>query len=334
MLLGFALTQHCNLRCPHCIRDDITTVKSLEASLVLRLVDEARGAFGRVTASFTGGEPLLHPEFGALVEGLAARGVPYRFVTNGWHLKRVLPLLTAHPPEGVRLSLSGASRETHDHDRGRDSYRRVLLGVAMLTLRRIPVAFSLVLDRRNVHELEAAVTLTEALGVPRLQYILPQPVPGSAQRDSDLPPETWRPLRQRIDALAADPARRAQVVVDYGAPFDGPESPCQTFAGERMYVDADGCLSLCCQLSEYGFTKDDVVADLRQVPLGAALAAYRERLAALRAAQAPTGDPADALDPFPCLRCARAQGKLAWLRQFPASPWAFAAEPPPAAAPA
>ena len=38
MLLGFAITEHCNLRCPHCIRDDVTTVRSLEPALVERTV--------------------------------------------------------------------------------------------------------------------------------------------------------------------------------------------------------------------------------------------------------------------------------------------------------
>ena len=31
MYLGFALTEHCNLRCPHCISDDVTTVRNLPA---------------------------------------------------------------------------------------------------------------------------------------------------------------------------------------------------------------------------------------------------------------------------------------------------------------
>src|SRR2546422_679317 len=54
MLLGFALTEHCNLRCPHCIRDDVTTVRSLDAALVESVLDQAIALYGSVTASFTG----------------------------------------------------------------------------------------------------------------------------------------------------------------------------------------------------------------------------------------------------------------------------------------
>jgi len=37
MEIGFALTQHCNLRCPHCIRDDVTTVQSLSVELIKKI---------------------------------------------------------------------------------------------------------------------------------------------------------------------------------------------------------------------------------------------------------------------------------------------------------
>jgi hypothetical protein len=48
------------------------------------------------------------------------------------------------------------------------------------------------------------------------------------------------------------------------------------------------------------------------------------RTAELKRISAPAGD-ADALADFACMRCARATGKLNWLRHYPDSPWAFAA---------
>jgi MoaA/NifB/PqqE/SkfB family radical SAM enzyme len=325
VVLGFALTEHCNLRCPHCIRDDVTTVRSLDANLVFRVVDEAREALGTLAVSLTGGEPLLHPDFEALIEGLHSRGIPWRMVSNGWHMRRIMPLIDRCPPQYIRLSLSGATRTTHDHDRGRGSYNRVLTGLALLTSRRVPTALSMVIDRRNRHELTAVVELAESLGCTRLHIILPQPVPGSVARDSDLPPQEWLPVRREVDSLAAAPGRRTVVQLDYGAPFDGPESPCDTFLGRRIYIDARGQLSTCCQLSEYGFAPTDVVADLAQVSFQDALPVYRQRLEELREAQTPRPGEDDPLSPFPCLRCARACGKLAWLGAHPGTPWQIAA---------
>jgi len=325
VLLGFALTQHCNLRCPHCIRDDVATVQALDVGLIERTLDDARHLFGEVTASFTGGEPLLHPRFADVVSACTDRGIPYRFVSNGWHLGRVMLLLDRHPPQAVRLSLSGADAQVHDAERGRDSFRRVLLAVTMLTSRQIPVELSIVIDRRDRHQIAEAAELAEGLGCVRLHYILPQPVPGSVVRDSDLPPEEWLPVVREIDALAGRPGMKTAIQIDYGAPSDTPEVRCDTFALRRVYVDARGRLSTCCQLSEYGFNEADVAADLHTESLRDVWPRYVARLKRQEQAAKPAGD--DPLDPFPCLRCAKACGKLDWLRDYPANSWAQALIP-------
>jgi MoaA/NifB/PqqE/SkfB family radical SAM enzyme len=325
MLLGFALTEHCNLRCPHCIRDDVTTVRNLDGGLLESVVDQAIELFGPVAVSLTGGEPLLHPGFERIVAFLASRDVPWRFVSNAWHLKRVLPLLERHPPESVRLSLSGASEETHDAHRGRGSFRRVLLGVALLASRRIPASLSMVIDKRDRHQLGEAAELAEALGCQRIHFILPQPVPGSAECDSDLPPEEWLPVRREIAAIAGLPGRRTVVALDYGAPFDGPESPCDTFSFRRLYVDTRGRVCTCCQLSQYGFNEAEVVADLNLQTLAQAYRTYMRRVEALVRDSRPATTGTSLVDPFPCLRCARVSGKLSWLNAFPQSAWHDAA---------
>ncbi len=298
MLLGFALTQHCNLRCPHCIRDDVTSVHSLDPDLIDAVVDDALALFGEgeVTVSLTGGEPLLHPQFNRIIEGFATRHVPYRFVSNGWHLKRIVPILDRYPAEAVRLSLSGATEAIHDAERGRGSFRRVLLGVALLTSRRIPAVLSIVIDRRDRHEVREAAALAEAWSV-----------------------------RREVEALAREPGRLTAIQLDYGAPLDDDGPRCDTFALRRVYVDARGRLSTCCQLSEYGFNERDVVADLSVMRLRDAWPRYLEQLRAQEVASERRRDRADVLGAFPCLRCARSLGKLEWIGRYAESPWVEAA---------
>lgn len=323
--LGIALTEHCNLRCPHCIRDDVTTVRSLAMPRILGAIDDALvDSEDGLSVSFTGGEPLLHPDFGALVAALRERKVAWRLTTNGWHYRRLAEHLDTWPAQLVRLSLSGATRESHDHDRGRGSFDRVLCALAVLTSRQVPAALSLVIDRRTRRELDAAYELATMLGASRLHYILPQPVAGSVARNSDLPPEEWWRVRDDVRELAAR-STDTHVQLDYGYPFDGAESPCETLGGERWYVDARGRLSTCCQLSEYGHTETDVVGDLDEQPLRAWRGEMMRRRDDLVALQRKRHDPTDALDAFPCLRCARATGKLEWLRAFPGTPWHDAA---------
>ncbi|MEP6733796.1 MAG: radical SAM protein [bacterium] len=322
LLLGFALTQHCNLRCPHCIRDDVLTVQSLEPELITRTCDDALALFGDVTASFTGGEPTLHPRWNDIVSAVTARGIPYRLVTNGWHMRRMMPSFDRWPPSYVRLSLSGGNADVHDADRGHDSFRRVLLAVALLTSRQIPTGLSIVVDRRDRHQVRETADLAESLGCLRLHYILPQPVPGSVIRDSDLAPHEWASVKQEILAIAAEPNRRTAIQLDYGTPADEGETEqlCDTMSLQRVYVDAAGHLSLCCQLSEYGFASTDIVADLHEVSFRDAWQRYLDAMADLRAKAAPENFSGD-LAAFPCLRCAHSLGKLKWLANGSPSPW-------------
>ena len=326
MQLGFALTQHCNLRCPHCIRDDVTTVQSLSYELVASILEQARALYGALGVSFTGGEPLLHPQFGDLISLLAANGHPYRFVSNGWHLARTLPHIDRYPPTSVRLSLSGADVATHDEERGRGSFHRLLLGAAILTSRGVPTHLSLVIDSRTRTQLRAAADLAESLGAHEMHYILPQPVAASVMRDSDLPLDAWDEVRREIDALAAERRPHARIVLDYGFPEER-ETPCGTMSLTRLYVDAWGRLATCCQLSDYGFNAAEVVANLNEVPLADAVATFEQRIGALALASAPRSDAL--AERFPCLRCARSSGKLDWLRDHARSPWApmLAADP-------
>jgi len=331
--MGFAVTRHCNLRCPHCIRDDVESFHELDPAFFADLLDQASRLFGDLVANLTGGEPLVHREFALLVEALRVRSVPWRMVSNGWHLARALPVLATHPPEYVRLSLSGGSAEVHDADRGRGSFGRVVLGIGLLRSRSIPSGLTMVVDRRDRHQLAEAVELADALGARFIQFILPQPVPGSVARDTDLPPSEWAGVVREVRQLQSAPGRRIRVALAYGAPsLDGSEPLCNTKELRRLTVDVEGRVSLCCQLSEYGNTSTDVVADLQQVSLAEAWKLQVERMGWLRrrtdpegwsAVQSPLSDPArDALAPFPCMRCAKVLGKLDWLAAYPGTPWA------------
>jgi MoaA/NifB/PqqE/SkfB family radical SAM enzyme len=319
MEIGFALTQHCNLRCAHCIRDDVTTVQSLSFDLVASILTQARAQFGARSVSFTGGEPLLHPEFGRIVDMLAAEGHPYRFVSNGWHLSRIVRHLDRYAPTAVRLSLSGATAEVHDAERGRGSFHRVLLGAGILTSRGIPTHMSLVIDQRTRSQLREAADLAEAIGAHELHYILPQPVAASVMRGSDLPLRDWDAVRDEIDAIGREGRAHVGIMRDYGFPSDGPERPCSTKARTRLFVDAWGRLVSCCQLSDYGFNDAEVVADLTVTPLAEALARFHEHMDRLVEASAPRSDAL--AERFPCMRCARANGKLSWLNGHGRSPW-------------
>ena len=320
--LGFELTNLCNLHCTHCIRGSHQErLDHLDLSLFRRVLDEASRQFDPLAVVFTGGEPLASDLFPAAVEELRVRGLPYRFVTNGWLIPRHLPLLLRHRPTFVRISLSGASARTHDAQRGRGSFRRALLGAAVLLSRAIPTQMSLVVTRDARNELRDALTLATSLGLSSFHYILPQPTPETALDGSDLSPAEWDAVAEEVRALARESV--LPVVLDYGAAEARPHATCRTMTARQLYVDAQGQVPFCCQLSRYGTGPDPILGDLRRDSLATVLERAEASYAdfSMETTRLHQIGRTDAMDAYPCLSCARRHGKTAFLADFPEHPW-------------
>ena len=320
--IGFELSNLCNLHCTHCIRGSHQErIEHLDLGLFRRILDEAAGMFDPLAVVFTGGEPLASSLFPVAVEELASRNIPYRFVTNGWLVPRHLPLLVRHPPSFVRISLSGASERTHDAQRGAGSFRRALLAAAVLLSRGLRAEMSMVVTRESRAELVEAVALANALGLAEFHFILPQPTPESALADSDLSPAEWDVVTAEVLALARNST--SQIGLDYGTFAPQPRPACGTMAQRQMYVDAMGRVPFCCQLSRYGTGPEPIVGDLVTESLATVFARGRGRYDA-HVSETRERDAAgrrDALDDYPCMSCARRNGRTAFLAEFPDHPW-------------
>ena len=329
LTLAFELSNLCNLHCTHCIRGSHQAhVEQLDLTLFRRILDQASEEFDPLAVVFTGGEPLAAEMFSAAVEELLARGVPYRFVTNGWLIPRHLPLLLRHPPTFVRISLSGATEATHDRQRGQGSFRRALLAAAALLSRGIRAEMSMVVTRDSRGELTDGVALANALGTAEFHFILPQPTPESALDESDLAPWEWDVVASEVRALAARSA--AVIGLDYGTSEQQPRSACDTMAQRHLYIDARGRAPFCCQLSRYGTGTERVIGDLTTEPL---TAVFERGTAAYTAFATETVrlhqiGQQDELDAYPCLSCARRNGQTGFLADFPEHPWTRLATQP------
>ena len=323
MDLGFELSNLCNLHCTHCIRGSHqASIDHLDLSLITHVLDEAMGLFESVEVVFTGGEPLASDLFPDVVRALAARGLAYRFVTNGWLVPRHLRLLQSHPPRFVRVSLSGAAEATHDQQRGRGAFRRALLGAASLLSRGMAAELSLLLTRRSRSEIGEAIALTAELRARALHLTLMQPTPETAAAGLDLSPDEWREVVREVHAIA--PHSVVPVVLDYGGPVPMPRERCKTLSLHQLYVDAKGRVPFCCQLSRYGDGGEQILGDLRTASLATIVARASD---AYETFHVETGrlhqiGKLDTLDDFPCLSCARRHGQTRFLAAFPAHPWA------------
>ncbi len=164
--LWLHVTDRCDLACRHCLFSCRPgEAAELPLARALALAREASELGARVFA-LTGGEPLIHPDFEALVDGLLALPEAHVAVlTNGLTLADHEAALARWPRERVHWQVSVEGLQaTHDAIRGRGRFAQVLAAVEVLGARRWPWTLTAVAAADTAGELPALVELAAAHG--------------------------------------------------------------------------------------------------------------------------------------------------------------------------
>ncbi len=112
MVLMLEPTHACNLECKGCGRIQEykeSLAENLSLEECLKAVDDS----GAPVVSITGGEPLIYPKIGELVEAVVKKKRHIYFCTNGLLLEKSLPKFRPTPQLNFNISLDGMEK-THD----------------------------------------------------------------------------------------------------------------------------------------------------------------------------------------------------------------------------
>lgn len=133
------LTERCNNRCAHCYinlpaGDRGARRRELPADGVIEVLREAAG-LGALSVRFTGGEPLLRPDFDEIYVAARRLGMRVKLYTNACLVTpRLADLFARVPPlEPIEVSVYGMTETSYDAVSGvRGSFARFRRGVALL----------------------------------------------------------------------------------------------------------------------------------------------------------------------------------------------------------
>jgi radical SAM protein with 4Fe4S-binding SPASM domain len=165
-IVGWELTLACNIRCRHCASsaglpraDELTLDESLAIcnqfpTLLVKEVD------------FTGGEPLLRPDWPQIAAHLTDLGITTRILTNGLALESdIIAQMKEVGVASLGVSLDGLEA-THDYIRGyKGLFRRAVAGIKLLLDVGIDVTVITTVNALNVSELPSLLTFLQSLEV-------------------------------------------------------------------------------------------------------------------------------------------------------------------------
>ncbi|MDE2490264.1 MAG: radical SAM protein [Elusimicrobia bacterium] len=167
LYVAWQITNDCNLACLHCIEesgpgkafpDELTTE---EAYAVIDQLVKSEVPY----VSFSGGEPMVRPDFFGMVERITKGGVGLKIETNGHYLS---PENCARFKDlgvkAVQVSLDGASPASFNKMRVHGRFDEALKGIANLRAAGVPIEINFVPAKFNIKEIGAAVDLAHSIG--------------------------------------------------------------------------------------------------------------------------------------------------------------------------
>ena len=201
-LIEIEITTNCNKSCEICYLGDSLNSGQM-SSTTLKVIVDAAHALGVEHIVLTGGEPLLHPHFEAIVDIVNGIGLRPGILTNGVALTRKRASSLQGRVSFVQLSL-------HDLP-GRDLFAaRIARRVLELKELGLPVSLLITVSARTLDRATQLMDFAEGVGVPFGVQRFCQ-VPGKNLHDFVLPPgpyqrtlaEVWERL-QKSDLMACE----------------------------------------------------------------------------------------------------------------------------------
>ncbi|MDP2941275.1 MAG: SynChlorMet cassette radical SAM/SPASM protein ScmF [Candidatus Omnitrophota bacterium] len=174
-MLYLYLTKGCNMRCRHCwiapgFQSEERQYPSLPLELFGQIINEAV-PLGLRSVKLTGGEPLLHPAVGTIIDRIREKKLRLTVETNGTLLTPGLAHQLAAAKAFVSVSVDGPTAEVHEQMRGvKGSFEKALEGIRNLCVAGLKPQVIMSLIRANAPYIEQTVRLAISLGVRSMKF--------------------------------------------------------------------------------------------------------------------------------------------------------------------
>lgn len=318
------LTNRCNLRCQHCFTGRHGGNTDLPLTILQKVLHEAK-VNGFDHLAFTGGDPTVHAQFPEVLRLTYEAGYKFGFVTNGWNFTTIYPRILPYREllYIIVFSIDGATEATHDRQRGKGSYRRVMQAMSVCVVKDLPFAINTVVTAHNRHEVPEMARLATQLGSRGLRFAHLMPAPITTMQNFDLSPEE----RKVVESEIRDLQKSYPISIGMAAGYHTTDLfPCHPLQMKELNIDCRGNLTKCCALSGHGESagQGDIIGNLSDLSFTEAyqrLVAENRQFHQEKIRHSTDGAFQDS-DFFPCWYCSLHYQKVDWLKKFKRHPWA------------
>ena len=156
--LGIGLTNECNLRCAHCYRPDMVIDR-----LTLEDVRRVIRVLAPRSVNLGVGENGLHPDYGAILDEIAAHGITTSITSNGRSIA-VLSDAAVKRFHSVEFSLDFPTEHEHDRVRGPGNWRTVMDSLQRCASLDVPATITAVMMNTNYTRMGQLATVAARCG--------------------------------------------------------------------------------------------------------------------------------------------------------------------------
>lgn len=267
--IDIELTERCNNDCVHCcinrpVADAAAGAAEMKTEQVRDFLRQAAD-LGCLRVRFTGGEPLLRPDFEDLYIHARRLGLLVSLFTNACLITpRLADTLQRIPPRGeIEITAYGMHRDSYEAiTRSPGSFARFRRGIDLLRERQVPFIIRSVYLPRNRHEMEEleawAATVSMNHGKPANAFFLDL----RNRRDDERKNSVIRSIRmtsqELVSVMTRDAGQYRTDMEAFARQFMGPPGDrlFRCGAGKSVCIDAYGRLQPCMSLRMPELTVD------------------------------------------------------------------------------
>ena len=195
LFIVFVTNNKCNLDCTYCYGEygKKDHYEEYSTTDLCKMIDELK-EMGTKLLTMHGGESLLRPDLGEILNYSKLKGFYVSFNTNGYAVpQRIEEIRCA---DTVCISLDGRE-ENNDKNRGEGCFKKAIAAIDVLTASGVPVVLSATLTKEVLDDMEYLAKLAVSKGV-RIQYSILYNHSDQSQQEIVMSSEEVRRITKKI----------------------------------------------------------------------------------------------------------------------------------------